>query len=58
MSKDRCLTEITIQVISDTPLTLSMLQEIQTALELYLPWQKGGPILSVNLNSTPLEVLH
>lgn len=58
MSKGRYLTEITIRVISDIPLTLATLQEIQTELELSLPTQPGGPILNVSLSSTPLEVLH
>jgi len=50
--------EIIIQATSDTLLTPIMLQAILTELAKLTTWPTDGVILSVNCNSTQIEVLH
>jgi len=58
MSPGQFLTTVTIQVISDTHLTLSTLQEILTELDRLIPLQTDGQILSVSSNCSQVEALH
>ena len=58
MSQTAYLTVLTIQVISDTPLTPSTIQEILMGLDRLTPPQMDGQTSSVSYSCMPIAVLH
>jgi hypothetical protein len=58
MFRAQYLTEITILVTSDTPLTPSILDQTLMELDRSITTQTGGLILSGSYNCSQLEALH